>query len=245
MFVNLNIIPKLLIIKILIIMGTIGMQYILCCDRRNTGMHSCLHVYLERDFSTIQDLIHKSPTGHVVIDQREFIEFCHQLDQLKQCYEEYLQKCVSYVNFAHLKRVVHTVDSVSNQLCSNQSNGMKHLIENGYCIEETRKTIDCRENHLISSSNSKPYLKWPLVLAKMLRFEVGAEACQPLIIYKDCLAAQLGRRCEPQAQGFWNNTVSLIINQWCNSSPNDFNFLNILLIIICFLFVYLVKVDVQ
>ena len=188
------------------------------CNQYNQGMHSCLHRYLERDFSTIEDLIHKSPysqrSGQIVLDQRVLNDLCSNLVELRQCYESYLDKCVSYVNFSHLKRVITTIGAIDEELCTNDKTGIKQLIESGYCIEETRKAIRCNESLI----KGKDYLKWPLIVPKMFRFEVGVEACIPLDEFRDCLSSALKVRCEPSVLTFWNNSITLLINQWCNSS---------------------------
>ena len=188
------------------------------CNQYNRGMHSCLHRYLERDFSTIEDLIHKSPysqrSGQIVLDQRVLNDLCSNLVELRQCYESYLDKCVSYVNFSHLKRIITTIGAIGEELCANDKTGIKRLIESGYCIEETRKAIHCNG----SIERGRDYLKWPLIVPKMFRFEVGVEACIPLDQFRDCLTSALRIRCEPSALSFWNNSISLLINHWCNSS---------------------------
>lgn len=191
------------------------------CDRNNKEMHSCLHRYLERDFSVIEELIRKSPysprTGQLVIDERELTEMCNNLLELRLCYESFLDKCFSFPNYSNLKRVIKTIDAVYHQLCGQHKNGLKMLIEGGFCIEETRKITHCNE----SEFNGRNSLKWPLIVPKMLRFEVGFKACRPLTIYKECLFNAMQKyKCENINISLiiWNNSMNALINEWCNSA---------------------------
>jgi hypothetical protein len=213
MLFNVNIHQKTIILVLL--------KFILIvesCDRNNNEMHSCLHRYLERDFSVIEDLIQKSPysprTGQLVIDERELTDMCNNLLELRLCYESFLYKCFSFPNYSNLKRVIKTISAVYHQLCDQHRNGLKMLIEGGFCIEETRKITYCNENEF----NVRHNLKWPLIVPKMLRFEVGFEACLSLTIYKKCLFNAMQYKCENISLIIWNNTMNALINEWCNSS---------------------------
>ena len=200
-----------------------------CCDRRDRSMHSCLHRYLEKDFSTIEDLWRRSPysssTGQIVLDQRELIDMCSKITEMRLCYHSHLSRCFSFANFVHLKRVLTTIEAIEHWLCDNQRKGIQQLIESGFCIEQTRKQVQCNETRVGADIRTQPELKWPYVLAKMFRFQVGVSACPSLVTFRNCMSSALALRCDQAVNQFWDNSLTLLVDNWCNSCSHHKPFL--------------------
>ncbi|KAF7493675.1 hypothetical protein SSS_09908 [Sarcoptes scabiei] len=200
------------------------------CQRDNRQLKSCLHTYLERDFFIIEELLKRPPYtqhGHILIDEREFDQWCLRLNDLQQCYQSLVPSCQTFQTIRHMKRTLKTIRSIFDQFCGRQFL-VRFLIEGGYCIEYARKESDC-----ISVSVTDPYGKkkvpekqqWPLSLVSMLRFEVGVKICPYLYDLNECLVPYIDRRCRNSSKELWNSTMEILLTNWCDQNGFKKNFI--------------------
>lgn len=200
-----------------------------CCQSDNKQMHACLHTYLERDFSIVEELLRRPPygqNGHILIEQSELEHMCSRLAEMSACYEHMIQACVAFDSFSHMKRVIKTIRAVNDDLCGN-SFRIRLLIEGGYCIEYARKESNCslpfdnsaQDNvaHISAITLPSKKYQWPYTLTSMLRFELGKNICSYLVDFNQCLVPFIERRCRMESRDIWNSSIQNIIHNWCNN----------------------------
>lgn len=194
------------------------------CQIDNRQMHACLHTYLERDFSLVEELLRRPPfseDGHILLEESELENMCSRMEELKQCYERMIDSCVAYDAYMHMRRVIKTVRALHHELCG-QSFQIRNLIEGGYCIEYSRKNSACSSQHDSGTestvvSDLKPRQQWPFTLTSMLRFEIGHKACSYLTQFTQCLSPYVEMHCRTSSSEVWNSSMTNIMNIWCNN----------------------------
>lgn len=204
----------ILVITIIII------KFIDGCQIDNKMMHVCLHTYLERDFSIIEELLKRPPysnNGQILIEESEYDDMCAKINELKQCYERMMSACISYVQYDHMKRVIRTLRSLYENLCG-QSFLIRYLIEGGYCIEYVRRESICLDSNPKNKIPSLPErLRWPLSLTSMFRFEIGHQICPYLSSFNQCLSPLIDQRCPETTRELWNTSMKSLLNNWCSN----------------------------
>ena len=130
------------------------------CSLGSKTMSACLHRYLERDFSLLEDLLRRPPygeNGHILIEEGELAAMCSKLAELKSCYEAvFTEECVSFNGYAQMRRILKVMRLVHGHFCEDHSlQGIKDLIEGGYCIEHVRKGSICGSGKSIAELNLK------------------------------------------------------------------------------------------
>lgn len=137
----------LVIVTIIITITTHQSSPTLACSLGNKAMSACLHRYLERDFSIVEDLLRRPPygeNGHILIEEGELEAMCTKLGELKSCYEGVFKgACVAYNGYAQMKRILKIMRLVHGNFCDQKTYLIKDLIEGGYCIEFVRKGSIC------------------------------------------------------------------------------------------------------
>ena len=64
------------------------------CYIGNKQLQTCLHTYLERDFSILEELLRRPPygeNGHILIEEQELDQMCAKINEMKHCYENMMQ----------------------------------------------------------------------------------------------------------------------------------------------------------
>jgi hypothetical protein len=182
-------------------------QWAVACEPSSQQMHVCLHKYLERDFPMIEALLEK-PLRYAM-DGAQFQDMCSPIKEMELCYDGFLEECLTYPLHVHLLRVIHSVRGVYNALCGNNSAGFKDLIDTGFCIESARKLdTECK----VWSG-----FDFPLIMAKMMRFNAGRKTCDSMTMYRDCFREKIRQNnCEPEALTVWNQAMNGWLNSWCH-----------------------------
>lgn len=210
------------------------------CQQGNRFMGACLHTYLERDFSIVEELLKRPPygeNGHILIEENEFDSMCQQLLSMKDCYEQSMSTCISYVQYSHMKRIIRSLRFTYNSFCSNETFNVKNLIEGGYCLEYVRLkkspcslpkselyrlplnyTYDFDMNQIQSV---EPKHRWPYTINGMLRFEIGRDICPYLQEFNSCMRPFIHEHCRESSHIVWNNTMTNILNIWCTNSTSS------------------------
>ncbi|KAJ6221714.1 hypothetical protein RDWZM_000259 [Blomia tropicalis] len=222
------------------------------CQQGNRFMGACLHTYLERDFSIVEELLKRPPygeNGHILIEENEFDSMCQQLLSMKDCYEQSMSTCISYVQYSHMKRIIRSLRFTYNSFCSNETFNVKNLIEGGYCLEYVRLkkspcslpkselyrlplnyTYDFDMNQIQSV---EPKHRWPYTINGMLRFEIGRDICPYLQEFNSCMRPFIHEHCRESSHIIWNHTMTNILNIWCtNSTSSSWTSLWIIMLII-------------
>ncbi|KAH9388341.1 hypothetical protein TYRP_009556 [Tyrophagus putrescentiae] len=205
------------------------------CSLGSKTMSACLHRYLERDFSLLEDLLRRPPygeNGHILIEEGELAAMCSKLAELKSCYEAvFTEECVSFNGYAQMKRILKVMRLVHGHFCEDHSlQGIKDLIEGGYCIEHVRKGSICGSDHptletanetVISEADLSllksvsPKHRWPYTMTAMLRFEAGVNVCAYLGAFTRCMTPNVQLRCRDESRTVWRNSSTAILKEWC------------------------------
>lgn len=235
------------VLAIISILSTENRKFLAdACQIDNKVMHACLHTYLERDFSIIEELLKRPPYtqhGHILIDESELDNMCSRMEEMKDCYEKMIQACVAYEQYSHMKRVIKTIQSLYQDLCG-PSFLIRHLIEGGYCIEYARQESICsNDNNTLNGQNNLPIMpvkySWPLSLASMLRFEVGEKMCPYLSSLNQCLLPYIERRCRNISRELWNSSMNSLLKNWCHNFSNEITLSKLFIFIVFIVSYYL------
>lgn len=188
------------------------------CQRTNRQMHACLNTYIERDFSLIEELVKRPPQdkqGHILIEDDDLTEMCNRLNELVVCYEHMLFGCVSYVEYAYMRRVLITMKTINSSLCNASSYLIRNVFLGGYCLEYTGEQSQCSK---LANSNKKlsSNQEWPLTLVAMLRFNISiVDMCPYLQQYNKCIFPYIEKHCHITSVVLWNTTFQAIDKNWC------------------------------
>ena len=225
--------------RILIIIITIFLKPISTCQATNPALEHCLHVYMERDFIIVQELLERPPygeNGHLLIEEADLESICERFGQMKKCYESQFPTCNTFSQYSHLVRIVRLLQNLDTQFCSPGLQGLRDLIHGGYCIEFVRKESVCQAtknaeqfynitgnatlNFDIKLLHSYPIKQqWPYMIYSIMKFESGHEICDYLQQFQTCLTPYIEGRCHDASQKVWNQSLILLNQVWCNSSP--------------------------
>ncbi|XP_027200125.2 uncharacterized protein LOC113794219 [Dermatophagoides pteronyssinus] len=218
-------------------------QFIDGCQIDNKMMHVCLHTYLERDFSIIEELLKRPPyskNGHILIEESEYEDMCLKIDELKHCYERMMSSCISFVQYDHMKRVIKTLRSLYENLCG-QSFLIRYLIEGGYCIEYIRQESICLDSNPNNTIPSLPERqRWPFSLTSMFRFEIGHQICPYLSSFNQCLSPFIDLRCPETTRELWNKSMNSLLSNWCHNNSiimPEFSVTNLIILLLSHLII--------
>lgn len=188
------------------------------CQRTNRRVHACLNTYIERDFSLIEELVKRPPQdkqGHILIEEDDLTQMCNRLNELIVCYEHMMFGCVSYVEYAHMRRVVTTMKTINASLCNASSYLIRNLILGGYCLEYTRGQSQCSKSANADKKLSSDQ-EWPLTLVSILRFNISVvNMCPYLQRYNQCVFPYIEKHCHKTSVVLWNTTFQAIDKNWC------------------------------
>lgn len=133
------------------------------------------------------------------------------------CYERDLTECGVHFQFldrVRLIRIMMSLQGVQRVLCSNKSIGVQEIVQSSTCIESARRYGSCDQDTLGVEGN--------IFFARMMRFQVGSEGCQPLSDFKNCLHKNmiLGK-CDNIAMDYVIRALDAWIYNFCTRGGVD------------------------
>lgn len=176
------------------------------CNLTDPTLSKCLHIFLERDYALIEQVLYDSSTikegnelaeyvcrwvinpKQIPDDSVTLVSSCfpciRPVNEMISCYEEQLDRCSVYFYIRERVRMLQIISSLSDSydvMCdkNNLDAGIRAIKESLPCLESARRYGYC---------DAKLNMQANLFFKKLMRYEITSRsACKPLADFRSCL----------------------------------------------------------
>ncbi|XP_064106137.1 uncharacterized protein LOC135215426 isoform X4 [Macrobrachium nipponense] len=174
------------------------------CNMRTKEVGVCLHVYLERDFLSMERIVYPLKNA-----QRR--EIYSRLGGVITCFEEVLIGCDSGYDFFRYRHLLHSLERVHKYLCHTPNDRLTRFLP-------FLMVIDCAETaRLKERSCHRPNVTIN-VWNQILRLELGPELCNSLNTQRACLLENgyINQQCGGEGkESLYRNVSAIFLATWC------------------------------
>lgn len=212
--------PKLLLVFVIAVQS-----YHICnaCRNGSNEVANCLHVYLERDFLSIEAIVYpKKRTGydsdeHLLLDGPELEDNCIRITEVVECLESLQSTCYFYHEFFPYRHLVTSLRKTIDWVCQDLRGRFRNLLSAFNCIETARLS----SSELVTSPcyhSNIPANIWQ----RIVRMQSSTEICGPLRSHLQCVQeTEDFKHCPKAAQPVYKEVNELFLSSWCRNSATN------------------------
>ncbi|KAF2363505.1 hypothetical protein FHG87_005737 [Trinorchestia longiramus] len=200
------------------------------CRSTNKGIGVCLHVYLERDFLSLESIVYPH-AQHSLRSMRyrhgeasftrgwlegpQLERHCVRLKDVTSCFVQILLECDAAIDFFRFRQLLHALEKVHDFLCGTPDARRERFLQFLQTVECAEKARQEQFSHTCHRHNLTAN-----VWNKILRLEIGPEICASLSTQRACLLddGYLQHYCTRRTQvDIYTQVSGLFLAHWCRT----------------------------
>jgi len=216
------------------------------CRNGSNEVANCLHVYLERDFLSIEPIVYPKRTGSrededefLLLDGPELEDHCVRITEVVECLESLQSTCYFYHEFFPFRHLVTSLRKSVDWVCQDLRGRFRTLLQAFDCIERARLGASGSSEPAVSPCyhSNIPANIWQ----RIVRLQSSTEVCGSLTNHLQCVQGlKEFKQCPSAAQPVYKELNELFLHNWCgNSGQSSRTFifhLLVALLILCKIF---------
>lgn len=193
------------------------------CRNGSNEVANCLHVYLERDFLSIEAIVYpKKRIGvnsdeYLLLDGPELEDSCIRITEVVECLESLQSTCYFYDEFFPYRHLVTSLRKTVDWVCGDLRGRFLNLLSAFHCTESARLRSSKSEVSPCYHSNI-PANIWQ----RIVRLQSSTEICGSLRSHLQCVEElEDYKHCRKAAIPVYKEVNELFLNNWCGNSATS------------------------